>query len=1323
MSDNRSFSVVVNDLLKKTEHYDKDERYMATSDLCVQLQRHTNNLDALLERRICSTILSLLNDDSNDVQAVAVKTLGVLLTVVQQDQVVEIAQRLQCLLLDPTKKDLRDVYTIGLRTLIKTVPSSMGYAVSERLYDKILSGILLSNTQQEEAIVLSSIDVLTELLARFGTLLTYPQQEAILHALMTKLLLHNNNNNNHQGGNNTTTSSTIVKRRASDALGCASVVISDMLLMKFVDLLLQQILVQQQQQQNKDGDARAVIRTMCVISGAVGHRLAQRIPAIVPIFLNLCPPSSAKDDEETHQPTHSDDDEEDDEQEEEEKDHRQLALTNELRESCFSGFESFVNRCPVEIMPYLSSLIDACLAYMCFDPNYTYDELEEEEDAQKSNMTNYEDDDGDNNNNDNEFSDEEDLSDDDDESWKLRRAAIRCLAAIVEAMKNDPAKLWSTEYGHVAQALVKRFKERVENCRVDVMDCFSKLLSYTIQMTKTTTTDTNTEEVLLRMKQMIPSIVASCERQLSNKKNGERTKSSALSLLSTTCQSPFGLGGAEQIASVLHRVKILLKDPQESKAIKLEALRLVKMILTHPTNATSDILVELPSILPELCQAVQEDWYKIIAEALRVLTKIPDLMARYEDSALFSQTVASSIYAAIGDRLRAHDLDQEIKECSLSAAASLLQNLHEYLTPEERDSLLSVILERLKNEITRVSALKTLSIIASPGRTATQVDLIFILPDSVRELSSLLRQQSRTLKQHTLEALKIMVLGYGTKMDSELYEQLLKETATVISDSDLHVSHLGLQVSVAVIKTNPSTGPLVRSFVFPQALILSTSPLLQDLALTSLLEFFEAMIVFNVISVSEMHAALLDKLPKDNNDALASKHAIINVAKCIAVTTCSATNDVRNVTVVNLIQSMKQTTSNSNPILLQLNLLTSGEIGQRLDVSQLGGSKEVARQLLGIFLLYLDDPNEEIKTAAAYALGRAAVGSKEVFLPPILEAFESSAQKKQYLLLSSLKEVVKCHQKNRQDLSTSVSVIVPHLIGHFSAKEEGVRKMVADCIGSLCILQPKEILPLLQTLTIEHAGKPGKVAETDSDEASEDALICWTIATSIKNAVSNKAPVSELQPFMPTFLVLLKEEDLTAKLAALFMVYASVHHSPQLLNSLMKENVLPSLQDVAQLNLKRVVDLGPFKHTVDDALPLRKAALSIFSTSLENCPDMIDIMAFIPILVKACDDVDDIQLQAHHILLCMCSRHPEVLVTTAELFVDPLEKSINKKKGTKTGTELERVNEIIKSALRVTLALSNLEGVSSNRKFMDFVDRTTKNSKNDPLLQFLAEER
>lgn len=356
----------------------------------------------------------------------------------------------------------------------------------------------------------------------------------------------------------------------------------------------------------------------------------------------------------------------------------------------------------------------------------------------------------------------------------------------------------------------------------------------------------------------------------------------------------------------------------------------------------------------------------------------------------------------------------------------------------------------------------------------------------------------------------------------------------------------------------PSTGSLFRSYVLPQALILAASPLLQDLALDSLLELFEAMAIADVVSVQEIRSSALEKLPK-GNDSLASKSTLINLAKCIAITTCAAGENVQTETVNALIQSLG---SDSNNLLLQLNLLTSGEIGQRRDLNLLGGSE--AAQLRKLFLRYLDDSNEEVRTAAAYALGHAAVGSKEVFLPPIVEAFESSSQKKQYLLLSSLQEVVKCHQKNRQDLATSVSVIVPYLLQHFSAKEEGVRKMVADCIGSLCCFQPLEILPLLEQLTVTHAGKHVTTSEADGDNINEDSLICWTIATSIKNAVSNKVQASEMLPVMPTFLRLLKEENLAAKLASLIMVYATVHHMPELLTCHMKDLVLPSLQEVSK---------------------------------------------------------------------------------------------------------------------------------------------------------------
>ena len=188
------------------------------------------------------------------------------------------------------------------------------------------------------------------------------------------------------------------------------------------------------------------------------------------------------------------------------------------------------------------------------------------------------------------------------------------------------------------------------------------------------------------------------------------------------------------------------------------------------------------------------------------------------------------------------------------------------------------------------------------------------------------------------------------------------------------------------------------------------------------------------------------------------------------------------------------------------------------------------------------------------------------------------------------------------------------------------------------------------------------------------------------------------------------------------MVYSTVHNSPQIVIPHMKL-VLPQIDELSQLNMARKIDLGPFKHTVDDALPLRKAALSVFATCLEKCPASLDIAAFMPVIAKALDDVEDIQLQTHQIVLSMCTRYPIFLVAAADSFVAPLEKTVNKKKGQKTGTELERVYEWIKSGLRVMIAISKLDGAMTNKKFADFYDRINNSSKHQPFLNAVLDER
>ncbi len=61
---------------------------------------------------------------------------------------------------------------------------------------------------------------------------------------------------------------------------------------------------------------------------------------------------------------------------------------------------------------------------------------------------------------------------------------------------------------------------------------------------------------------------------------------------------------------------------------------------------------------------------------------------------------------------------------------------------------------------------------------------------------------------------------------------------------------------------------------------------------------------------------------------------------------------------------------------------------------------------------------------------------------------------------------------------------------------------------------------------------------------------------------------------------------------------------------------------MVQKELIRTVDLGPFKHIVDDGLELRKGAFECMDTLLDSCLDQIDPSYFItPFLLSGLSGV------------------------------------------------------------------------------------------------------
>ncbi|KAJ7389384.1 Cullin-associated NEDD8-dissociated protein 1 [Desmophyllum pertusum] len=121
------------------------------------------------------------------------------------------------------------------------------------------------------------------------------------------------------------------------------------------------------------------------------------------------------------------------------------------------------------------------------------------------------------------------------------------------------------------------------------------------------------------------------------------------------------------------------------------------------------------------------------------------------------------IYQCTLMRLKAADIDQEVKERAISCMGQILCSLGDELG-QQLSQCLPIFLDRLRNEITRLTTVKAYSLIAgSPLR----IDLTPILGDSMPILASFLRKNQRALKLSTLTTLNVLVTNYGYLLTQE----------------------------------------------------------------------------------------------------------------------------------------------------------------------------------------------------------------------------------------------------------------------------------------------------------------------------------------------------------------------------------------------------------------------------------------------------------------------------------------------------------------------------------------------------------------------------
>uniref|UniRef100_A0A8V5HIL2 Uncharacterized protein n=1 Tax=Melopsittacus undulatus TaxID=13146 RepID=A0A8V5HIL2_MELUD len=960
-----------------------------------------------------------------------------------------------------------------------------------------------------------------------------------------------------------------VRKRAIIALGHLVLTCSGSIFSELTEHLLAEL-----KRNESTSTTRTYIQCVAGISRQAGHRIGEHLEKIIPLIVQYC---NVEDDE--------------------------------LREYCFQAFESFVRRCPKEMDPHIPNVMGLCLKYITFDPNYNYDNEEEEEMMETENGE------------DEEQESDDEYSDDDDISWKVRRSAAKCLEAIVST-RHD---LLQDFYKTLSPVLISRFKEREENVKADIFSAYISLLRQTlpIQSWLHAADASGKDDVPLRMLQnQVPNIVKALHKQL--KEKSIKSRQGCFSLLTELANVLPGCL-ADHIPALIPGIVFSLADKSSSSNMRIDTLSFLHVLLCN--HQPEVFHPHIKSLLPPVVTCIGDPFYKITSEALLVTQQLVKVIRPLDKSCTFdAKPYVKDLFPGTLKRLKAADIDQEVKERAISCMGQIIYNLGDYLSTDLQPTL-KVFLERLKNEITRLTTVKALTLIAS---SPLKIDLRPILGEGFPILASFLRKNQRALKLSTLTALDILVKNYSDSLKPAMIESVLTE--------------------------------------------------LPGGALNAIIDFFHALVLTKAAPVG--YAELLKQLTGPiycSAEAAAPtlhKQAYYSVAKCVAALSSACPKEAP-ATVNRFIQDVKSPKSSSAVKVLAF--LSLAEMGRTTNLS-------AQRELKTVILEAFTSSSEEVKSAASYALGSVSVGNLKEYLPFMLKEI-GSQPKRQYLLLHSLKEVISASPAD--GLKPYVEDIWALLFKHCECTEEGTRNVVAECLGKLTLVNPSELLPRLKNQL--PSGSPHARS---------------TVVTAVKFTIADQPqPIDALlKGCIGDFLKTLQDSDLNVRRVALALFNSAAHNKPSLIRDLLPA-VLPSLYNETKVRreLIREVEMGPFKHTVDDGLDVRKAAFECMYTLLESCLDRLDIYEYLNHVEDGLKDHYDIRMLTFIMLARLSTLCPSAVLQRLERLVEPLRATCSTKvKAGSVKQEFEKQDELKRSAMRAVAALLTIPEVEKSPVMAEF---------------------
>lgn len=762
----------------------------------------------------------------------------------------------------------------------------------------------------------------------------------------------------------------------------------------------------------------------------------------------------------------------------------------EVREAALVALEAFLASCPAEMRPYTEDVITACLRYIKYDPNFAMDS-DQDMDADED-----EDDVDDDFGDDDEFETGAGFDDDDDASWKVRKCAAKALHTLISTRSNGDLLENGVLYVQVAPLLIKRFDEREENVRLEIIAAISLLVRKTgmglvaefstdgaqshAQMPpqsrkrRRQNSDAAVDGSGVRSPQMdkippagpradlakiTPQVVKAAVKLLKGK--SIPTKQAATNLLDDLILVQQG-GLSDYLDQILDVVIDTVRLTATSASASLSSngaaasvtpstLRVAALkFLSDVSRTHSSSLLQpyLSRMVSGVVEAVTDRFYKISSRAIETVEEIGKAITppRSRLTAQKFKGELLKVFDVIIDRSTATDVDTEVRRKAIHALGTLLARTADAegvsLLPAEKRTLgLSVISDRLKNETSRLAAVGAIADVTS--RASFTIDVTWTR-EVASELSAQLRKSNRNLRSASILALKNLIqASAGQKAVDEATKQTVVDALLPIvanNDAQLLGPSLRIMASLVQVDTDGSVTPRITTAICELVRLSVVAAILKPL--------LDLVAQIGQAGVGE---SLMTKMLKDvgiGGDPATSGKVI--------GTLLVASGGTGGVDINSFIT---EADTASDPARRSLALSVLGEAGLRL------GPKSPLKP--DIFLKHFGAEYDKFSNTAALALGRASAGNPQLYLPIVLDGFQQP-EAKQYLLLQTVREVL----LQNADISQFASRVWDCALAASEAEDN--RAVSAECIGRMAMVEPETFIPKLDVSHILLHLKPSR---------------------------------------------------------------------------------------------------------------------------------------------------------------------------------------------------------------------------------------------------------